>query len=188
MGKAIVNPAALTESGELCLRRLIEVQGLMLPAAQLITAINTAVEAHVSRILQRLIELSELESNALGQAILEPQIDRMHSTWEERNKWLKSPFGISFAGTAFYQDFKIVIDARNAVVHGDGHLTRHQTKSTNSLAILRRRLLEILNATASDRLTFEANSGELAMQTARRFVSEFDRLVLDRFPQANTMT
>jgi hypothetical protein len=184
---SIVNPGALTESGERCLRRLCELTILGLPPAQLITVIGTVVEGHVSRILARLIVLSDVESTPLGSAMLSKQLESMDNTWADRNYWLRNGFALEYTGDAAYQDFDVLVQARNAVVHGDGSPTDRQTRDLKKLAALRRDFQKRLDATLHGRLSFGPQSSDLAMQIAREFVVAFDAEVVAKHPAARRL-
>lgn len=184
---SVVNPASLTESGERCLRRLSELPELGLPVAQLITVIGTVVEGHVSRILARLIVLSDVDSTSLGAALLRENLESMDSTWPNRNRWLGEAFALHYTGGAPYQAFDVLVQARNAIVHGDGAPTDRQTKNLNKLLKLRSDFLNKLEATLRGRLRFSRGSAELAMKIARDFVAAFDGEVIAKHPDARRL-
>lgn len=179
-----VDPALLTRSGEQCLHRLSELPRLGLPPAQLITVIVTVVEGHVSRVLNSLIVLSDVDSNPLGHALLIRQADNMDSTWDNRKHWLKSAFDVDYAGSSAYQGLEVLVEARNAVVHGDGSLTERQKRPLKKLLSLRSLLQSRLGATLQGRLYFGEATSERAMEIARLFVLEFDKMVIEKHPEA----
>lgn len=183
----IVDPAALTESGERCLLRLCELPTMGLPSAQLITVIGTVVEGHVSRILARLIVLSDVDSNPLGRALLSKQLDSMDNTWPDRNHWLRSAFALEYTGGTAYQDFDVLVQARNAVVHGDGSPTDRQSRDLQKLLTLRREFQKKLDATLHGRLAFGRGSSDMAMRIAREFVAAFDTEVITKHPVARRL-
>ena len=183
-----VDPARLTESGEQCLLRLGRLPSLRLPTGQLITVIGTVVEGHVSRILARLIVLSHVDSIQLGQALLDEQLDSMNDSWPKRNRWLKAGFDLDHAGYAPYQDFDLLVQARNAVVHGDGALTDRQRRDgTRKIIQLRNDLLAKLDITLRGQLRYGPDSAERALRVAREFVVDFDARVIRKHPQARTL-
>lgn len=187
MGHA-VDPARLTESGERCLLRLCELPSLGLPTAQLITVIGTVVEGHVSRILARLVVLSDVDSTQFGQLLLEKQLDSMNDSWPKRNEWLRAGFDIDHASHAPHQDFQVLVQARNAVVHGDGSLTDRQRKDGLQKFLARRDAFrQKLDITLRGHLRYGGDSADRAMQIARAFVADFDARVIKEHPQARTL-
>ena len=186
MGPA-VDPAELTESGERCLLRLTELPRLQLPTEQLITVIGTVVEGHVSRILARLIVLSKIDESPFGNALLQSQVDSMDNTWPDRNHWLTRGFELAYPGLSPYQSFDVLVQARNAIVHGDGALTDRQTRKIKDLLILRKDFQKKLDATVRGRLQFGDTSAKRAMEIARGFVVAFDKEVILKHPGARIL-
>jgi hypothetical protein len=172
----------VTASGEICLQRLSALLVLHLPVEQLITTIGTIVEAHTSRVLEELLLMSEVSHTRTGSILLEEARDKLDATWESRADTLKNHFDVEYKGTGPYQDLLIVVNARNAVVHGDGHLTRRQLRNVNQLQKLRSDFRKKLTASIRGRIHFTATSGRQAMVIARAFVFEFDSLLLQKHP------
>ena len=177
MGYAI-DPAKLTLSGEHCLERLNVLVSLSLPPAQFVTAATTVVEVHVSRIMATLVVLSEVADTRLGAAMLEELSDTLVGTWSARTKWLNSGFDISIAGTETYRDFDRLVEARNAISHGDGQLTDRQTRSLNRLLDLRKALLTKFEITSNGRLGFSSASASKMLTAIRAFVACLDAEVI----------
>lgn len=182
---SVIEPAKLTESGERCIARLTELVELRLPAPQLITAIGTVVEVHVTRILTQLVQQSGIQGDPLGNAMLNHIGEEMTRTWPDRAKWLKNGFSIQYKGRPAAQDFDILIELRNAVVHGDGAASEQQQRQSMAiLSAMRKLLSDRLDVEFRGRAKFANTSGALAMDIARRFVVDFDQLVLETFPDA----
>ena len=180
---SLIDPAKLTESGERCIARLTELVELRLPAPQLITAIGTVVEVHVTRILTQLVEQSGIQEGQLGNAMLNHIGEEMTRTWPDRAKWLKNGFSIQYKGRAAAQDFDVLIELRNVVVHGDGAASEQQQRqSMTMLSTMRKLLSDRLDVEFRGHAKFAHTSGPLAMDIARRFVADLDQLVLQSFP------
>lgn len=184
----LVDPGRLTESGERCLARVIEQYRLGLPPAHLATGVVTPVEVHVSRVIGRLIALSDVPTIDFGQAMITHIGKSFTSTWDYRIAWLRDGFRLSLAGEKPYQDLQLVVEARNAVVHGDGQLTEWQPRDAAKLATLRKRLDKTLGVDCRGIvLTFGESSEERIVHVVREFVVRFDAMVLDSYPQARRL-
>lgn len=182
-----VDPARLTASGERCLRRVSELYVLGLPASHFAIVVMAPVEVHVSGIMARLIALSGESSMLFGGALIRHVGEGFFDTWDDRLEWLKEGFGLGFAGDRPYQQLSLVVEARNAMVHGDGQLTSRQTAKPTSLRALRRDLDKVLDVTCRGILLEPAASSvEKTVDVVRRFVVAFDDAVLSAYPSAKT--
>lgn len=178
-----VDPALLTESGERCIRRLNELASLSLPPPQLISSVGTVVEVHVAYILDRLIDHSRVADNPVGEALLGDARKAINSTWDKRGDWLTNPFGVGYRGDQTWERFKVVIEARNAVMHGDGAMSANQAgMSLPKVLLLRRSLLNELNIRLDTQSQYGADTSQRALEIARRFVAHFDSVVIARHP------
>lgn len=184
----ITNPAELTESGERCLRRVLDLVRADLPAPHFVTASLTSVEAHVSRMLARLIVLSDAQTITFANAMIAHLEEDFNKSWESRMKWLSDGFGLSFAGGSEYQDLKIVIEARNAVIHGEGQLTDRQTKSLTKLMQMRKRLFDVAEIDCRGvTLRFSPRSVARSQDAIVTFVTAFDAAVIMAAPEARRL-
>lgn len=181
---SVIDPALLTESGERCIHRLAELGELRLPSAQLITALGTAVEVHVSRILVRLIVLSDVQESDLGSVMLTELEREMTRSWSSRSSWLKRGFAVEYEGEPQSQAFQSLVELRNSVVHGDGAASDEQErKGTSKLKELRKAFARYLDVEFYGQARFSASTPALAMDIARNFVAHFDARVLARYPR-----
>lgn len=178
-----VDPAQLTDSGERCLRRVSELYVLRLPASTFSVVVMAPVEVHVTGILGRLIGQSSESSGLLGSALIAHVGDGFFDNWDLRLKRLKEGFGLSFAGDKPYQQLSLVVETRNAMVHGDGQLTARQTAKTAALKTLRRGLEATLDISCRG-LVLEpaASSVDKTVDVVRGFVAAFDGAVLAAYP------
>lgn len=183
MGRtAGIEPGHLTASGEQCLRRVTELSASGGPAQQLVTSIATAVEVHLSSVLDRLIRTSVVAGERLGGALLAKVGDDIQRTWDSRADWLKEGFGLQVKEDASYGDFSLVVDVRNAVVHGAGRLTDYQMRSIERTVALRRDLDRRLDIDAHSELRFGPSSLAKITEAVRKYVLFFDRHLLKSYP------
>lgn len=180
----VIDPAKLTASGERTLRRMTTLASLAMPPEQFLTALGTAVEVHVSRIIGFLVDLSDIDGTAFGRALLEEVEDDLTRNWPNRNTWLANGFGIAVAGDAPWQHFDTVVEARNTVVHGDGFLSDQQLRrSLQAINALRKRYRKELDiGLVAGRLDFAKASSRLAHDAARKYVAYLDEAVIARYP------
>lgn len=180
----VIDPAKVTESGEFCLNRLTELSQLGLPPGQLVVSICTAVEMHVARVLARMVVVSGVQEQHLGDYMVKRLEDDMTRSWASRKKWL----GEGFAVVPRYQEFDVLVELRNAVVHGDEALSPVQErKPIAKLIELRKQLRQRLNVELYGRASFAPDSASRAVDIARAFVADLDGLVLDRHPEARRL-
>jgi len=155
-----------------------------MPPEQYLTALGTAVEVHVSRIIGYLVDLSDVDATAFGRSLLAEVEDDMTRNWPNRNQWLAKGFEIVIAGQSAWQQFDTVVEARNTVVHGDGFLSDQQLRRTlhqiNELRARYRKELDI--GLVAGRLDFGTSSTGLAHNAARKYVAFLDKAVLARYP------
>lgn len=182
---SVIDPSKLTASGERCIARLTELVELRLPPPQLITAIGTVVEVHVSSVLAQLTSLSHVDDHQLGRAMLSRLQQEMNKSWASRADWFKDGFSVEYKGRKAAQYFDTLVELRNAVVHGDGAASEQQAaKGAASLSTMRRLFADRLNVEFRGQVEFAPTSAVCAMDIARQFVADFDQLVLARFPEA----
>lgn len=184
---ASVDPAKLTASGEHCLARLSALTLLDLPVPQFATSAMTVIEIHVSRVLARLIVLSDLQATKLGAALVDEMRDDINRTWDTRMSWLSRGFGLAIAGEAEYQRLNNVTELRNAVVHGDGRLTDYQTASLTKVIALQKDLRRHLDVQAAGSIKYGTKTALLVETAIRNFVVFFDGRVLADFPKARKL-
>ncbi len=180
---SVVDPSNLTESGERCLRRIAAFAQTPMPEGQLATAVTTAVEVHINRVLGRLIVLSNLQASPFAEAMIAELEDALIRTWESRMSWLARGFGIAVTGRQPYQRFDATIQLRNAIVHGDGQLTDLQQKSLAKLTALKRNLWTALSVQCIGLVPVPTASTHAAIiDVARVFVASFDAEALRIHP------
>src|ERR1700729_2895253 len=123
MGNApgVLDTSGLTRSGIVCLEELVQIAVLahetQVAAEWLVVTATTCVEAHFDRIINTLIMLSKIEDNSFGRSLLNDNYDDIFKSWDSRLKCLGQGFGVMLAGDQHVQDYRTLVDLRNAVVH-----------------------------------------------------------------------
>jgi hypothetical protein len=186
---AIIALGALTESGERCLVRVTDVATAMgrdrLPVDYLVIAAATAVEAHVSRTLARLIVASGVDDIPFGDALIRSVGDDFFRSWETRSRWLDDGFSLGIRGDSPYQHLQTVVQLRNAFVHGEGNLTDLQVASFTKLQNLKRDLWQVLRVQCHGRKVMPTvHTPMLVVEKVSNFVARFDDAVISRYREA----
>jgi hypothetical protein len=139
----------------------------------------TIVEAHVSRLLQRVFALSGVEQTPVGRLLYQNHRDDIFRSWENRVHWLTRILGLQLAASSSYQQFRTLVELRNALVHGDGTLTEFQSKDMNKALALRRDLASTLAVqVVGTRLLMGDETVKRGIAVARVFVRELDAAVI----------
>ncbi|PWW24880.1 hypothetical protein JD79_04071 [Geodermatophilus normandii] len=108
--------------------------------------------------------------------------DDLQRTWDSRANWLKEGFGLRVKDDPTYGDFNLVVEVRNAVVHGGGRLTDFQMSSIHKTVALRRDLDRRLDIDATAELRFGSSSLTRIVEAVRNYVHFFDRHVSNSYP------
>lgn len=185
---ALINPSALSQSGERCLDRLVDIHFLGLPTPQVFVPIASSVEVHVSAMVARLVVLSSISDNPFGAALLQEAERDLTRTWNDRYRWLNRGFGLQLSGDSVPQRFNTLVEVRNSLVHGDGQLSDDQHGLTlKKLVALKKDMKKHLGVTADGRLRFGDDTKARAFAIAREYVQYFDQAVLKVYPAAKTL-
>jgi hypothetical protein len=85
--------------------------------------------------LARLVEVGEskLPEGDFARLLWEAELNRSTDTWDQRNKLWKTYLGVSFGAFERHEALNGFIDARNAISHGLGDLTRRQLRSRDTI-------------------------------------------------------
>lgn len=143
----------------------------------------TLVEAHVDMVLKSLFTTDASMSFHVTRVLHAEVEDSIFRTWDARRKWLGSAFGINVTGDKASQDFDAVVNLRNSIVHGDGHLTDLQLGKWKELFRLKEQYARVLSARVKGRTIYL--SPQVAVRSAivsRDFVLHFDGALLTKFP------
>ncbi|MFH8756241.1 hypothetical protein [Streptomyces atroolivaceus] len=183
MGRERKDFNELTTSGESCLKALSRLSPLsgestVSPEWILVDAV-TAVEVHVDHSVETLVVASGISSIPVGGHFLSRYAEEMSRTWDARYEWLADGFGIKIKGEKFQQEFQALVECRNAVVHGSGHLTRRQRSNFGKFIQLRKQLESVLGVRVhGTEIVFSTNSAQNALRVASDFVHAFDHAML----------
>ena len=143
-----------------------------------IVAVSSRVEALADRFIDLLIRDSGVDSTQLGKNLLQEYGDSFHQSWLARNRVLKNGFGIQAVSMPAWQDMELVIEVRNAIVHGDGGLTSRQAKDPASLITMRKRMAKLLRSDVQGRLVrLSDEAGVLSAEIAIRYATSLDEVV-----------
>lgn len=142
-----------------------------------VSAVSIA-EALTDSFIDSLAASSPVNDSQFGRQLLARAADSFHQTWPDRNSWLNAGFGVSIAGERAGQEFDLLVEVRNALVHGQGSLTDRQTRRTSEAIALQRRIESVLKAqVAGRRILLGPTAGPLALGITRTFVVALDHAV-----------
>lgn len=143
--------------------------------ATLVVATAALVEGYVDGILRGLIEGTPYRTHRFLEVLYAEMEDRIFQSWGERFRWLRQGFAVSLDGSAQLQNLDVLIQLRNACVHGNGSLTERQSRDVVALIALERDLQRLLDvAVVRRRLHFAPTTAAKAVDVARSFVLAFD--------------
>lgn len=175
--------AAVHDDAEESLRELLRIQKSQNSSCEwmLISAAAIA-ESFTDRVIDRLVLGSPVSETPFGRKLLSESSSSFSQSWSQRNSWLKDGFGIRLSGVAIGQNLTVVVEVRNALMHGLGNLTDRQVKSPTAAIALQGQIREVLNSQVHGRkVILGSRAGTLATAVAREYV-----LALDRLSQGNT--
>lgn len=146
---------------------------------KIITSVSL-VESMVTEYLDDLVASSGVSATPLGQKLLEKNLDVIHQSWERRHEWLKWGFGVEISGSSEWQRLQTVNHVRNAIIHGDGVLTRKQGNNVLAAVDMRRKVKDALDADIQGRrVILRETSGRRAIVIAMDYALKFDHTVSD---------
>lgn len=182
-GERDIEPLRVTSSGERCIREITEIAitaRLEVTSAEwVILSCAAAVEGHVSRIIMDLTEVRKKENGKLLAALLKEYRDDMMRTWDSRLKWLADGFDIAVAGDKEMQDYRCVVELRNALMHRGSELTPLQTRNFGHVLDLKRRMSkEIMVQFHGSRIVLTPETKDRVIAVSRIAVFHVDSKVL----------
>lgn len=189
MGRKPVSGHHLTTSGEDTLRRLSAILSATESGATTvdpgasIVACATLVEAHADRSIKGLFQFSGALDHGVTRALYEEIGESIYKAWPTRHQWLIRAFEIKIGGEKFAQDFDVVVNLRNSIVHGGGHLTSTQVSKIDRMVNLKKRLHDVVSVECLGRkLSLSKRTLPSAVRVCCEYVKGFDEKVLDRYP------
>ena len=184
---AIIDFFFLTVSGERCLAKLADVALLVsdddISPEWAVVSCTRSVEDHANQLLASLIESSGVDAHPFGAALLSGGQDDFYRTWDSRLAWLRDGFQIVVAGDREVQEFMLLVELRNALIHGNGELTRAQASRLDKMLNLRRRLTKLLGVEFDGRhVILSSQVADKSIALARAVVLHLDSAVLKVHP------
>jgi hypothetical protein len=190
-GPTRVDLTKLTRSGILSLEELVQVTVLSsqaeVPPDWIVVTCTTCIESHFDRVLNRLIEASGVGHDRFSNSLLENSRDEIFKTWDSRLKWLDNGFAVSIAGDRPIQEYRTLVDLRNAIVHGQGHLTEIQLRNIQKLLDLKRRMSRLLDVQFhGHKVLLPPYIGHKVIQICRSAIVCLDTALLQAHPGIET--
>ena len=141
-----------------------------------IVTLTAVVEALIDNTLDELVAASPVQDSALGRAMVGKTTKLFRSTWEDRNYWLKNGFEIALAGSRPGQDFRVLVELRNALAHGAGSLTERQCTNLKAFVELRKNLMRVLDVDVQGRAIILGDASvSRATEVAVLYILAFER-------------
>ena len=142
-------------------------------------AMSAAIAESVADLLiDDLVSASGVSATPFGSKLLKESVDDLHRSWDARNSWLSGGFNIHLAGSLEWQRLDVVVQVRNALMHGQGSLTDRQTKDSLAALRLRRRVEEVLMSQLEGRVVVLSDmAGRCAVEVSIAYVLFLDRAV-----------
>lgn len=156
------------------LRRLNDVPSLIITAVSL-------VEALADHLLRSLTAESNASAAHVSAKLSGASMAEIpHESWEAKHNQFKT-YNVRVAGTPAGQKFQLVVEVRNALVHGNGYLTMKQGKSVGALIGLRRDFRKFLDCDIQKRqLHFGGDTGSNVMSICAGYIVHLDSAVAGR--------
>lgn len=163
---------------EEALRELMRIQRLSdEPREWVVISAAAIAESFADRLIERLVASSEVARSAFGRKLLSESANSFNQSWTQRNMWLSDGFGIRLSGTAIGQNMMVIVEVRNALMHGLGSLTDRQVKNPSSAIALQGQIRRVLNSQVHGRrVLLGQDAGVIATDVARTYVLELDRV------------
>lgn len=144
----------------------------------------TIAEAHVDASVRKLFIDSGALDHALSQRLYGEVHDSIHRSWDSRYRWLSQAFGVTLQGTKVEQDFRLLVELRNSIVHGNGEMTSLQMSKVPQMISIRAGLFAALGLESHGR-TFLLNQDIVipAAKICRDYILAFDGEIKKSFPE-----
>lgn len=150
-------------------------QGERRPLDYFIVRTATLVEAHVDRLLDILTASAWAPATAMEDYAVGELRAQMHQSWSARRDWLKQAFSINIAGTAEDNQFRLLVELRNALVHGAGRITDLQSKALPSRLSLEKALISTFKINIVDgAVRASPESSANVLRVARSYLVRLD--------------
>ncbi|WP_029259417.1 MULTISPECIES: hypothetical protein [unclassified Microbacterium] len=129
----------------------------------------------IDEMIDALIEAHPHTNSDFGSYVVERSRSGFHHTWSSRIEVLRRGFRVSPASETVSQKFDQLVDVRNAIAHGDGHLTTLQTSRTAAGIDLRRNIEKTFGIVVAGRkLHLNPMAGMIGTRVARDYLLAVD--------------
>lgn len=170
-------------SGERAILRIASILAEEKDGSSAVVSFVTLTEAHVDTCLRRLFILSGALDSELSSHLYREVQDSIHRTWESRYRWLSQAFDIVIRGSKYEQDFSLLVELRNSVVHGNGGMTDFQVAKVPQMIAIRTGLQRCLGLeTQGRKFLLDRHIIMPAARICRDYIQEFDQTVKLKFP------
>ncbi|MCM3849582.1 hypothetical protein ND486_25635 [Pseudonocardia sp. DR1-2] len=141
-------------------------------------------EGFADHVLALLIARAGRNHGTFERLLIKHVGDDFYSSWDSRLKWLSHGFDLLNPGSRVVQDLRVMVELRNAIVHGDGSLSSFQTRQLAKQLTLERQLYERLEVTIEARAYYL--SGRTVAQAkgiSVSFVEELDKALTKKLKE-----
>ncbi|WP_162621969.1 hypothetical protein [Microbacterium suaedae] len=151
---------------ELVLRKLSQLIYVTDDIEKVLVTSTALVESYVDDEIDHYLALREATSTTLERYLLRDYGGGFRTSWKERIRFLERGIELGAVPSPLRQDVLLVVDARNAVVHGNGELTMQQVNKGINTLDMRRQLTGRLDAHfAGKRVYFSRETSRSALGT-----------------------
>lgn len=132
-------------------------------------------EIYIDAVIEKLIAREIHSGSPAAQYSLNAAMRTVNQTWDSRKDLLAKGFR-SELNNGCWQNLRVVVEARNALAHGNGMLTDRQTASTLKAIRLKCDLLEISSISVSGRRLITTKHSLLAcVNICETFILDIER-------------
>lgn len=148
---------AVSLDTELALGRIREARVAPLDPRSLVLAVIPEVETRVDVMIRDLVSKAEFAETPLGAFLISNNLDSYFQTWKERQKILRATLDFDGNGGKVGQQFQLLLEVRNSLMHGNGAFTRQQSKSFQKVRALEKSLFEAFSIETQGQLLILEN-------------------------------
>lgn len=136
-----------------------------------VMALGTLLEQYVDRLVELSVLASGVGATTVGQFLMDASDIGHSKTWNHRRTALRELVGINVSGTQIGERVRALIELRNAIAHGNGHLTHFQTKTLSSTFRIQESISEHFQVGFSGkRLIYAPETTESAIRATRAYI------------------
>lgn len=111
----------------------------------------TLIEGHVDRVIDHLRTMEEAKLGKYGMYLSSLHSASDLEVWSARFKILTNGFGLDLKPQVAVQEFQLLVEVRNSLVHGNMELTRRQIQNLDKGLSLRRDMERVLDVAIQGR-------------------------------------